>query len=451
MTIKDEEVNVTMEPDPLVEVALDGAITTTTIRSDLEELVYEHVSFLRKLHRLGVSLTVPSKESLRRYVDLWLPLLSKLNPSSIIGIGGNHNEKLIPPADIAWLYHCHKLSPAKFEKYLSSEFGCQTVQKSLLIGNGVAPFEFLTQDSPGDYAAHSIELWGMHYPKEPFFLVAPSTLHSNETETKNTSILFLNRFGGPVKKLAKKYNPNPKHHLEIELLECAGRQGTFLWHISSDEFHIPNSAMALNPAFVKQAVENYEKFLQLQRRGPNHVLVPTYSIDLVWHTHILASVKQYNDDCVQLIGKRFDHDDTVPKGQLGDAFAKTCKLWNDNYGTDLKSFGGLSRGDSPPLTFFYRNWQNIGALPPTATTTMVATATPTATAVAVAVSTNDTTTADGATSNERSVADKAQEVRRTRMVILMVIVGLLATGAVVALTVSAVSYTHLTLPTNREV
>lgn len=74
---------------------------------------FKHIFFLRSIHSFGVSHQRPSNESLRRYCDLWLPLLS-----------AHPNVKLIPPPDIAWLWHCHRLAQKDYVTYVKETFGC---------------------------------------------------------------------------------------------------------------------------------------------------------------------------------------------------------------------------------------------------------------------------------------------------------------------------------------
>jgi len=50
---------------------------------------------------------------LQRYLDCWLPLVY-MYPS---------NELLIPPADVAWIWHCHRLAPKIYEAFVIGRFG----------------------------------------------------------------------------------------------------------------------------------------------------------------------------------------------------------------------------------------------------------------------------------------------------------------------------------------
>ena len=74
---------------------------------DLVTLSRAHVAFLRRAHAAGVSLQRPSAESVRRYRELWLPLLAARGGAAELALA----EDLVPPLDIAWLWHTHRLAP----------------------------------------------------------------------------------------------------------------------------------------------------------------------------------------------------------------------------------------------------------------------------------------------------------------------------------------------------
>ncbi len=69
-----------------------------------------------------------------------------------------------------------------------------------------------------------------------------------------------------------------------------------------------------NAAFLDEGVANYGRFLDLLRRHPGSFLVPTYQIDLIWHTHMLGSAAAYAADCSRLAGRFINHDDSVNGG-----------------------------------------------------------------------------------------------------------------------------------------
>jgi len=54
-------------------------------------------------------------------------------------------------------------------------------------------------------------------------------------------------------------------------------------------------------------------FLELMRRHPASFVVPTYQVDLCWHSHILGGLAAYEADGARLTGRTSapDHDDSV--------------------------------------------------------------------------------------------------------------------------------------------
>lgn len=58
---------------------------------------------------------------------------------------------------------------------------------------------------------------------------------------------------------------------------------------------------------VDNAIEDYRIFLQLIRNSePGSLVAPTSLIDIVWHHHILDTLK-YMDDCSHIFGRYIHH------------------------------------------------------------------------------------------------------------------------------------------------
>ena len=78
--------------------------------------------------------------------------------------------------------------------------------------------------------------------------------------------------------------------------------------------------------------------------------VPTYDIDLIWHSHQLQPVS-YCKDMLELLGKILEHDDTDAdrtKGKKLDVgFSGTTKQWEDTYGFRYWRAGAMYRGSMP--------------------------------------------------------------------------------------------------------
>ena len=128
----------------MVAVSSPPWVESTLVRNGLF-----YVDFLQRLHATGVTLQTTSSHALNRYLHFWLPMVGKV-PSETV---------LIPPTDIAWLWHCHRLSPNRYEDYCRHQFGrileCQ------------APFDFVDQETVHNSLARYY--WRKAFPKEPFF------------------------------------------------------------------------------------------------------------------------------------------------------------------------------------------------------------------------------------------------------------------------------------------
>jgi hypothetical protein len=74
-----------------------------------------------------------------------------------------------------------------------------------------------------------------------------------------------------------------------DLIASAACQASFLWQVSGPRFS--------DDDFLKKGINEYYKFLLLKGDGKLLPLVPTYQIDLMWHTHILINCRQYIEDC----------------------------------------------------------------------------------------------------------------------------------------------------------
>jgi hypothetical protein len=105
--------------------------------------------------------------------------------------------------------------------------------------------------------------------------------------------------------------------------------------------------------FLEGAVARYKGFLHLIKRI-NYFCVPTYDIDLIWHSHQLHPAS-YCKDLVAIMGKVLEHDDTdsdrTKGNKLDVGFSETTKQWEKAFGSRYWRAGALYRGDAPsPLT-----------------------------------------------------------------------------------------------------
>jgi hypothetical protein len=242
---------------------------------------------------------------------------------------------MIPPADVAWLWHCHRLAPLRYISFLKHRFG-----KDCPILEANPPFKFQLRECGSSESTFHLQgcssehqtraLWKQRYPEEPFEISIQSAKGGSEQTSES---LCLNGF---------------------DLLGSTERQGSFLWQVSAPRFQ--------DPHFLDQGVDNYHRFLQLRKYAPSQTIVPTYQIDLMWHTHILASMQAYQEDCLAIIGTSLHHDDSLNDrtegGALDTAFYATKVLWKEQYHQDYHVCGGMYRGE-PPESFSHPEWSPL--------------------------------------------------------------------------------------------
>jgi hypothetical protein len=282
---------------------------------DLVEESRKHVRFLEGLHANGVMLTPVTPRSLDRYINCWLHLVDV----------ADNDSQLIPPPDVAWLWHCHRLAPMNYEDYVRKRFN------TLLEAS--PSFSFQHEDDDTRDAILTRNVWYSTFPDEPFFLqdMEKGSFH-------NAAVI-----------------DHQCRSLEgFDLVGSTQNQATFLWQVSGPKFREDD--------FLIEAVENYHKFLKLSSTKEHSLpLVPTYQIDLMWHTHILWSSRGYHSDCISIRGEKFHHDDSLNDRASGAtldiAFQATKTLWEEAYNQDYSVDGGMYRGEPPPAYYDVSAWQ----------------------------------------------------------------------------------------------
>jgi hypothetical protein len=303
---------------------------TSIFSCDLLANAQKHIWFLKQVHaNTAISLsdfdTSPAAiESIRRYQDLWLPLVASTSGQ---GINDKAPVLHIPPPDIAWVWHCHRLAPKHYCDYCNDTFG-YVIEANPPLTLALPQIDMDNVDTDSAIT-RTQNLWNTHYPQENFYSVDLTTERSSNVDAGRSSIGNFN------------------------VLESMKRQATFLWQVSDDQY--------ADDDFLKDGALNYAKFLHLKPKAANRnfILVPTIQIDLMWHTHILTSMECYNKDCMRILNSMFLHDDSYTDrtegGALDVAYVATETLWKSTYGTDYVVPGGMYRGE-PPKEYFSPKW-----------------------------------------------------------------------------------------------
>ncbi|KAK9061940.1 hypothetical protein SSX86_019124 [Deinandra increscens subsp. villosa] len=243
-----------------------------------------------------------------RYNSCWLPLLAQHSESPVT------KGPLVVPLDCEWVWHCHRLNPVRYKS------DCEEFYGRLLDNCNVA-------SSVEEVSIKETEeIWNKMYPDEPYEI----------------DFTLSNEFSKSVH-LAE-------NHTRYDLVLAVKRQIPFSYQVSRP--HMSNTH------FLEASVARYKGFLHLIKRNKEQSVtcfcVPTYDIDLIWHTHQLHPAS-YCKDLMKSLGKILEHDDTDQnrgKGQKLDVgFSKTIKQWEELFGLRYWKAGAMYRGSTPsPLT-----------------------------------------------------------------------------------------------------
>ena len=268
-----------------------------TISSDLIKGALNQLEFLSEINSNKSSLLDADilDQAIYRYETLWLPFYS--NKSK--------NNNLMPPLDIEFVWHCHMLNPAEYYSDCMKLFG------KLINHNNLN--NKLKRDQ---LRKLTLIEWNKTFTNISF-----DYLDSTNSIDKNEYTYF-------------------KTQIKYDLKAACSRQIQFYYQVSLPHYK--------NKKFLKLALESYKKFIYLSKLNPNAFIVPTYSIDLIWHTHQLEP-ESYVNDTIKLLGHIFAHDDSVNDrstgSRLNTSFDLTCDLWKKEYNQEYFSSGGMFRGN----------------------------------------------------------------------------------------------------------
>ena len=92
---------------------------------------------------------------------------------------------------------------------------------------------------------------------------------------------------------------------------------------------------------AKDAITSYRFFLKLRAKHSKDELVPTETIDKVWHSHILHT-ERYTKDCNDIFGRYIHHRPSFKKSpaelkRMKEKFKLTQKLMFEEFGTPLEN------------------------------------------------------------------------------------------------------------------
>ncbi|KAL7600308.1 hypothetical protein Lser_V15G24173 [Lactuca serriola] len=264
---------------------------------DLVAAARQNIGFLRDvaeshwLHHTPVLV-----ESIRRYHELWMPMMSDLTPES------GKPPMILPSLDIEWVWFCHTLNPVTYRQYCESRF-------SKLIGK---PAIFNQENK--DYALERCrEIWIAKYPCEPF------ENESDSGDIHESKILPADRLLGEVSKQRCLFTMFSKPYM-LELV------------------------------YLIAAKNRYKGFVFISQKfaDSNSSFVPTSDILLMWITH-----KSY-PTAYTMDGKEMEKVVGSGESVKEEDLEVTKKLWEKVFDQPYEkagcsAIGGAGGLNPPPL------------------------------------------------------------------------------------------------------
>ncbi|XP_073057955.1 glycine-rich domain-containing protein 1-like isoform X1 [Primulina eburnea] len=282
------------------------AAQSTAISVQLVPAAKRHLKFLATVDRNRWLYESPGLErAIYRYNACWLPLLAKHSESPFF------EGPLVVPFDCEWIWHCHRLNPVRYKS------DCEEFYGRILDNENVVS----SLDVPS--GSETEKVWKMLYSGEHYDLDFSSALQENAYPKKGDN-------------KCTKY----------DLILAVQRQSPFCYQVSRAHMN--------DNRYLEGAVARYKGFLHLIKRNTERSIksfsVPTYDIDLIWHTHQLHPAS-YCKDLLEIMGKVLNHDDTDSdrtKGEKLDVgFSTTTKTFEEMYGSRYWRAGAMYRGSTP--------------------------------------------------------------------------------------------------------
>eukprot|EP00892_Ulva_mutabilis_P007881 jgi/Ulvmu1/5465/UM023_0001.1 len=246
--------------------------------------------------------------SVLRYEHLWMPAVAALPDGAV----------LVPPLDIAFVWHCHVLCPTRYFSDWQE------------ITGSVPDYKFPDLAAPTAATTEN----GLHVDLSTKADALQSMWRSLERAISLPSRTY------NVDHLAKL----PTSCMSYDVASAALRQKVFFYQVSLPHYGLQS--------FIHSAIARYITFLSIRRANPGTKLCPTYDIDLVWHSH-MSRPHQYKKETELRVGVHLSHDDSINDRSAGSelqALQRTTERLFSASGQEFFSAGGMFRGIPKQLT-----------------------------------------------------------------------------------------------------
>ena len=273
------------------------------VSPDMVEAAKRYVDTLKLIHQnVNLKSNAVIRNAIWRYEVFWLPMVSKIQRKT--EWNAVKKTQLIPPLDVYWIWICHMLSPKQYQ------MDCNSLVYS------VPDHTLLAEPERAKAMSRTRELWQKTHTDQPF-----ETMGATNSE------------------ILDNYSSQCKHY---NLADASTTQIPFYFQVSLLHYR--------KNQFLAWSFDRYKKFLFLKKEQPDLFIIPTYDIELMWHSHLLHPVL-YGIDMSRTIGTPLIHDNLVinpsPTGNklnsYGDSEARA--LWKRWTGEDFAGPGTWYRDD----------------------------------------------------------------------------------------------------------
>ncbi|CAH0036551.1 unnamed protein product [Clonostachys solani] len=153
----------------------------------------------------------------------------------------------------------------------------------------------------------------------------PSTL--SVMANSDSEVIVTPRAAAHLRKVLASYSDSNWSSFGLDLRAAVIRQGLFIDKMYKfDWLHSPALMETMERSVLK-----YSRFLEIAKKHPDKMVVPTLDLDLAWHTHQLSPQDYYRTTTREL-SKFLNHDDKVEDNKLSASFEWMCETYFELYG-----------------------------------------------------------------------------------------------------------------------
>ncbi|KAJ6445096.1 secretory lipase [Purpureocillium lavendulum] len=293
---------------------------------------------------------------------VWRDALRRQPSSMALEHDGSYKLTHLPPLDVLMVWHAFMLNPRLFNETCKDEilykmrmpwkavhdridnrnwtFELAATEKQQfertigLSGDLFAQFTTWIPNAEPKKTALALGFFAKRPVTKPAELPVVDRPRLNDFSLKCKAVMSSTSGWTAVDKKYKDVFETTNCDLAIKLRDAVDRQTAFVDKMNNHMW-IRSPALA---GTITRAIGRYGKFLDIMRRYPKIMVVPTLDIDLVWHTHQCAAVF-YARGMKAIVGRFINHDDSIVEATLNTGFDDTMKLWQVHYGTQYRTCG----------------------------------------------------------------------------------------------------------------